>query len=132
MRSGPFLLSFLCLAAAACGPRAGNENVAIAPANIAGNSAAPAPPANQATPASNSQASAASHDQILRSETVTGTFTGWEMGDYLWAHIQVPGRREQISAQPGPAPIDLFLDANRGRTVTVDIATVRTEIPQAG
>jgi hypothetical protein len=133
MRSGPYLLSFLCLAAAACGPRAGNENVAVAPANVAGNSAAAAPPANQAAaPASNSQASAASHDRVLRSETVSGTFTGWEMGDYLWAHIQVAGRREPISAQPGPAPIDLFLDANRGRPVTVEVATVRTEIPEAG
>ena len=37
--------------------------------------------------------------------------------------IQVPGR-ETISAQPGPTPIDLFLDANRGRPVTVEVATV--------
>jgi hypothetical protein len=54
------------------------------------------------------------------------------MGDYLWGHIQVAGRSEPISAQPGPTPIDLFLDANRGRPVTVDVATVRTELPEAG
>jgi hypothetical protein len=132
MRSAQLLLSFLCLAAAACGPRAGNENATVAPANVAGNAAAPAAPANQAAPASNTQASTASRDQVLRTETVTGTFTGWEMGDYLWGHIQVAGRREPISAQPGPTPIDLFLDANRGRPVTVEVATVRTEIPEAG
>jgi hypothetical protein len=70
-------------------------------------------------------------DPVLRRETVSGTFTGWEMGDYLWAKIAVPGRAE-ISAQPGPSPIDLFLDANRGRPVTVEIATVRASVPEAG
>ena len=34
--------------------------------------------------------------------------------------------------QPGPTPVDLFLDANRGRPVTVEIATVRTNVPEAG
>jgi hypothetical protein len=128
MRSARLLL--LCLAAAGCGQRHGNI-ISIA------NSADLAPPANQAAPANaaapagNAQASGASHDQVLRSETVSGTFAGWEMGDYLWAHIQVPGRGT-ISAQPGPTPIDLFLDANRGRPVTVEVATVRTDLPEAG
>ena len=53
------------------------------------------------------------------------------MGDYLWAKIEVPGR-EAISAQPGPTPIDLFLDANRGRQVTVEVATVTAKIPENG
>jgi hypothetical protein len=121
IRSARLLL--LCLAAAGCGQHHGNV---ISIANNEGFEA----PANGAAPA-NAMA-AASHDQVLRSETVSGTFTGWEMGDYLWAHIQVAGRGEPISAQPGPTPIDLFLDANRGRPVTVDVATVRTEIPEAG
>ena len=130
MRSAQLLLSLLSLAGAACGQRAGN----ITSAANAANAAVPAAPANEAAPAGNAagNASASSHDQVLRTETVSGTFTGWEMGDYLWGHIQVAGRREPISAQPGPTPIDLFLDANRGRPVTVDIATVRTEIPEAG
>jgi hypothetical protein len=126
-------LFLLCLAAAGCGERHGNI---ISIANTQGfeeplNGTAPA---NAAAPVGNmaANASAGSHDQVLRTETVTGSFTGWVMGDYLWANIQVAGHREPISAQPGPTPIDLFLDANRGRPVTVEVATVRTELPEAG
>lgn len=130
MRRLKFLLPILCLAAAGCGERAGNS----APSANAANAAVPAAPANESAPAGNfgGNGSAASRDKILRTETVTGIFTGWEMGDYLWGHVQVAGRGEPVSAQPGPTPIDLFLDANRGRTVTVQVATVRTEIPEAG
>jgi len=117
------LISLTALALAGCGQKAGN-NAAIA---NAANAAAPAPAANEAAPANNSAAA----EPVLRRETVTGTFTGWEMGDYLWAHIQVPGR-ETISAQPGPTPIDLFLDANRGRQVTVEVSTVTANIPENG
>ena len=117
------LKSAAALALAACGQTAGNNT-----AGNSANAAAPAPPAaNNAAPASNSAAA----EPVLRSETVSGTFSGWEMGDYLWAKIEVPGR-ETVRAQPGPSPIDLFLDANRGRQVTVEVATVRTEVPEAG
>ena len=124
-------LLLLCLAAAGCGQQHGNV-ISIANTQDAAAPTNEAAPANAAAPAGNAQASPASRDQVLRTETVSGTFTGWEMGDYLWGHIQVAGRREPISAQPGPTPIELFLDANRGRPVTVEIATVRTEIPEAG
>ena len=125
-RSGFVLL--LCLAAAGCNR---HEGKIVSIANI--DNAMPAAPANAAAAAGNGagNAQAASNDQVLRRETVSGTFTGWEMGDYLWAHLQVPGR-DMVSAQPGPTPIDLFLDANRGRPVTVEIATVRAEVPEAG
>jgi hypothetical protein len=130
MRSARLLL--LCLALAGCGQRHGNI---ISIANSQGFTPLANETANTVAPAGNSagnaEAPAASHDQVLRSETVTGIFTGWEMGDYLWAHIQVAGRAP-ISAQPGPTPIDLFLDANRGRPLTVEVATVRTELPEAG
>jgi hypothetical protein len=146
IRSARLLL--LCLAVAACSRHQGNiistaNNEGFAPidngaaanaAASAGNGGAGNVAAGNGAAdnmAGNGQAPAASHDQVLRSETVSGIFTGWEMGDYLWGHIQVAGR-EPISAQPGPAPIDLFLDANRGRPVTVEVATVRTEIPEAG
>jgi hypothetical protein len=121
------LVSLATLALAACGQNAGNNAAA---SNDAANAAAPAPvPAtNAAAPANNSVAAA---EPVLRRETVSGTFTGWEMGDYLWGHIAVPGR-ETISAQPGPTPVDLFLDANRGRPVTVEIATVTANIPENG
>ena len=118
------LVSLTSLALAACGQNAGNN---AATANVA-NAAAPAPAANAAAPANSNSAAA---EPVLRRETVTGTFSGWEMGDYLWAHIQVPGR-ETISAQPGPTPIDLFLDANRGRQVTVEVSTVTANIPENG
>jgi hypothetical protein len=131
MRRATILL--LCLAAAGCSRHHGNI-ISIA------NSEELAPPGNSPAPANaavgnmagNARAPAAPHDRVLRTETVSGTFTGWEMGDYLWGHVQVAGRREPISAQPGPTPIDLFLDANRGRPVTVEIATVRTRLPEAG
>ena len=123
------LLLLLGLAAAGCSKHQGNI---ISIANSQGftpldNAAAPA--ANETGNAAGNEAAGA-HEQVLRRESVTGTFAGWEMGDYLWAHIQVPGR-ETISAQPGPSPIDLFLDANRGRTVTVEVATVRARLPEA-
>ena len=123
-------LTFASLAAlslAACSGSGGNNAAAGNAANAA-NAAAPA--ANAAAPANNSSAAA---EPVLRSETVTGTFTRWEMGDYLWAHIDVPGR-ETISAQPASAPeaIALFLDANRGREVTVEVATVMANIPENG
>jgi hypothetical protein len=128
-------LLLLCLAVAGCGQKHGNI-ISVANTQDLGPPVNVTAQANEAAPdgnaAGNAQASGTSHDQVLRTETVTGTFTGWEMGDYLWGHIRVGGRGEPISAQPGPTPIDLFLDANRGRTVTVEIATVRTEIPEAG
>jgi hypothetical protein len=104
-----------------------------------GDAAAPNSQANAAQPAASANASAsapvanavASPDRALRTETVTATFTGWEMGDYLWANFTAPGR-EPFAAQPGPSPIDLFLDAHRGSQVTVEIATVRADIPEAG
>ena len=130
MKRTAFLL-LLSLAAAGCGRHHGNI---ISIANTQGFTPLP----NETAPAGNASGNAAGNGQdadaggqVLRRETVSGTFTGWEMGDYLYAHISVPGR-DEISAQPGPSPIDLFLDANRGRPVTVEIATVRTEVPEAG
>lgn len=123
MRSTPFLLAALAFAAAGCAGSAGNDQAQA-------NSAAPGAPANAAAPAPQANA-AASADRVLRTETVTGTFSGWEMGDYLWARIDV-ARRGTVSAQPGPTPIDLFLDSNRGRELTVEIATVRANVPEAG
>ena len=119
------LISLTALALAGCSQNAGNN---AASANIA-TAAAPAP-ANEAAPANSSNNSAAA-EPVLRRETVTGTFSGWEMGDYLYAHIQVLGR-ETISARPGPTPIDLFLDANKGQQVTVEIATVTANVPENG
>ena len=101
------------------------------PASRSANDAAETPANHAATPANATAPTAAGQGPVLRSETVSGTFAGWEMGDYLWARIEAPGR-EPVRAQPGPSPIDLFLDAHRGRPVTVEVATVRTNIPEAG
>jgi hypothetical protein len=119
------LASATALALAACGQTSRNDT---ANASNAANAAPPAPAANGAAPANNGSAAA---EPVLRRETVTGTFSGWEMGDYLWAKIEVPGR-ETIRAQPGGTPIDVFLDANRGRQVTVEVSTVRADIPENG
>ena len=118
--------SLALLSLAACGQGAGNNGAA---ANNANTAAPAAPVANVAAPDINSAAA----EPVLRSETVSGTFSGWEMGDYLYAHIEVPGR-QMISAQPASEPesIALFLDANRGRQVTVEVATVRANIPENG
>lgn len=70
-------------------------------------------------------------DRVLRTETVSGRLAGWEMGDYLWAQISVRGRAPE-GAQPGPDPIGPFLQAHRGRPLTLQIATVSTYVPEAG
>ena len=70
-------------------------------------------------------------DRVLRTETVAGSLAGWEFGDYLWARIDVRGRG-QMGMQLGPDPIGLFLEAHRGRPLTLTIATVSTYIPEAG
>lgn len=119
------LASTAALALVACGQTANNNLPAAAGGNV---SFPDAPAANSPAPANSSGAAT---EPVSRRETLTGTFTGWEMGDYLWAHIQVPGR-EMISAQTGPTPIDLFLDANRGRQVTVEVSTVTANIPENG
>lgn len=122
------IIAALPLVLAACGSDAapnGQVNAAeanaVAPAaNASANAAAPA--------VSNAAASA---DEVLRTETLTATFTGWDMGDYLWANFTAPGR-DPIAAQPGSEIVGLFLDAHRGQQVSVEIATVRTDIPEAG
>ena len=47
---------------------------------------------------------ASSRDQVLRTETVSGTFTGWEMGDYLLGPCK--GRRAAARRDQRPARAD--------------------------
>jgi hypothetical protein len=70
-------------------------------------------------------------EKVLRTELVEGTVTALQMGDYLWATVEMVGR-ESMSVMPGAEPIDLFLDAHRGQLLTLEIATVRMDIPEAG
>lgn len=70
-------------------------------------------------------------EQVLRSETISAVFTGWDAGDYVWARLKVEGR-EAFGAWAGPSPVDLFLDAHVGRPLTVTLQTIRTDIPEAG
>jgi hypothetical protein len=70
-------------------------------------------------------------ERVLRTERVTAAFAGWERGDYLWAHFLNRGGG-RISAMVGEDPIGQFLEANRGRPITITIATVRTTLPEAG
>lgn len=115
----------LPLALAGCGDRAAEANQAN---EVAANTAS----ANQAAPAENQAVAGAEAEETeLRRETVAATFLGWEMGDYLWARFEAPGR-EPFTAQPEGSPVDLFLDAHRGQPVTVEIVTVRANVPEAG
>jgi len=123
------LASLAALSLAACGQTASNNAAAANGANAAEPALVLTRSDNGAAPANNNAVAAA--EPVLRSETVTGTFSGWEMGDYLWAKIDVPGR-DTLRAQPGPSPIDLFLDDNRGGLVTVTVSTVRANIPENG
>ena len=80
--------------------------------------------------ASPSQAPAQDDERVLGTRVVTGTFLGWERGDYLWARLQVGRRR--LTAMPGDEPIGPFLEARRARPLRLWIATVRVTLPEAG
>lgn len=112
-------LSWIALPAllSACAAEGGDAGNSAAPVDIAANGA--------------DQAEDAGASDVIASETVEGVVTGLQMGDYLWATIEIAGR-EPISAMPGDAPVDLFLNAHRGKPVTLEIATVRMHIPEAG
>jgi hypothetical protein len=87
--------------------------------------------ANASAPAAERAVPAAEQPKVLRSETVEAVFAGWDRGDYVWAQLQVKGR-EPISAWSGPSPIDLFLDANTGKAMTVRLETIVADVPEAG
>jgi hypothetical protein len=58
-------------------------------------------------------------------------FTGWEVGDYVWANLQVKDGAAS-GAWVGPPPLEHFLEAHKGRPITVRVETVRLHIPEAG
>jgi hypothetical protein len=69
--------------------------------------------------------------RVLRTETVTGTLRGWEFGDYLWAIVGI-GRPEPTGMWVGEDPIGPFMEAHRGRPLTLTVQTVSAFMPQAG
>lgn len=77
------------------------------------------------------EAGGAPRETVLRSETVEAVFTGWEVSDYVWANLKVKGSQES-GAWVGPSPLEHFLEAHRGKPITVRIDTVRVAIPEAG
>lgn len=105
------LMAAAALAAAGCGD-GGTEAV---------NQAAPVAAAAAAVPA----------EQVAKAETVEAVFTGWEMGDYLWANVEIEGR-ETSGAWVGPTPVDHFLEAHKGKPVRLRIETASVHIPEAG
>lgn len=109
---------------------AANSTTSAAPAgNIL--AATPAPAPNAQTDA-DSNGAAASPARVLRTETVSGTFVGWDMGDYLWAKVAVPNSPPINAMVDVPEPTGFFLAANVGRPVTVEVRTVMMHIPEAG
>jgi hypothetical protein len=89
------------------------------------NESAPAP-APAPAPAAGAPA-----ETVLKSETVEAVFTGWEVGDYVWANLDVKGR-ETAGAWVGPPPLEHFLEAHKGKPITVRLDTVAMEVPEAG
>jgi hypothetical protein len=70
-------------------------------------------------------------DQVLRTETATGTLRAWELGDYLWARIEIEGRGRS-GMRIGEDPIGPFLEAHRGRPLTLTLQLASVYIPEAG
>lgn len=119
-RSFSTIAIFACCLAA-CGEN-GSRN------EIGGVRASP-PEANKAVNAAQPGNASAANER--RRETLTATFAGWEMGDYLWARFEAPGRDPVRAMVEGDAN-GLFLDAHRGQQVTVEVATVMMDVPEAG
>ena len=120
----------------ACNPDgAGNQSAANSTMSAApaGNTlaATPAPAPNAQTNA-DANGAIASPARVLRTETLSGTFIGWDMGDYLWAKVAVPGSPPINAMVEAEEPNGFFLDANVGRPVTVEVQTVMMQIPEAG
>jgi len=88
-------------------------------------------PANAPATAADAGMRDAEKPKVLKSETVDAVFTGWDLGDYVWARLQVKGR-EPFGAWSGPSPIDLFLDAHTGKAMTVRLETIIADVPEAG
>lgn len=75
--------------------------------------------------------SAQPDEEVLRTAVVQATFTGWERGDYVWAQLD-RGNGRTLSAMPGDEPIGPFLEAHKTRRLNLWVATVRTDLPEAG
>ena len=87
--------------------------------------------ADAPAPASNASAEApAAKEKVLKSEQVEAVFTGWEVGDYVWAGLAVEGRESDGALTD--APIDSFLQAHKGKKLKVRLDTVMADIPEAG
>jgi hypothetical protein len=114
---------------AGCGDGGAEENAA------AGGSANTATPATNVSAPSVTSAAAPgggeAEEKVLKTETVEAVFTGWEMGDYVWANLDVKGR-ETTGAWVGPTPLEHFLEAHKGKPLTVRIDTVKAAVPEAG
>ena len=124
MNSSKALAGALLFLLGACDATpAGNESAPAAEnagtASVESPSAAPAPNGGEAK------------EKVLRSETVEAVFTGWEVGDYVWANLAVKGR-ESAGAWVGPSPLEHFLEAHKGKPITVRLDTVMADIPEAG
>ena len=124
------------LIVAGCGGAEGegpeNEIAARPPKQAsAGSKADPAPAPKLtagAAPAAEKQEAAAG--KVLKSETVEGSFVRWDQGDYVWAALKLKDD-EEIGAW-ADAPVGYFLQAHKGRPLTLRIETVMEDIPEAG
>ena len=128
--AGAIALMSACNSEGASNHAAANSATSAAPAgNTLAATPAPAPNAQANADANGATASPAG---VLRTETLSGTFSGWDMGDYLWAKVAVPGSPPINAMVDAPEPTGFFLAANVGRPVTVEVQTVMMHIPEAG
>jgi hypothetical protein len=117
---------------AACDAPAVEANNAAAGANEVVAPADETASAANDTAAAPNEAAAAQGEKVLGSETVEAVVTGWEMGDYLWATLRVEGSDAEEGAWVGSTPLEHFLEAHKGKRLTLRIDTVRMVIPSAG
>lgn len=121
------------LALAACErPGAGND-AAAADANSAaaadGHEAPAVPSADYPADigiASNAQ------DKVATSLNAEGVFKGWEAGDHLWAQFDLPGHEAEDSALVDSTKIAAFLNAHKGKKISVRLDTVNTYLDPPG
>jgi|GEM_PF-2167949 len=84
-----------------------------------------------AVPAQNKSAKKPPKDVILKTETVTGKFVGFETGDYVHALI-TPKKGETFSVFIRGYGLDYFLAVNANKTGLFTIQTAKTYIEEAG
>lgn len=68
-------------------------------------------------------------DRLISENSIAGTVTGMQMGDYLWVNVGTRGG--ELTAQAGSHPVDIFLDAHRNEPLTLQVQHLSRYVPEA-